>query len=253
MPVRLTRSGRTATLTLDRPPLNILDIPMLEELATQLEGLRQDPSLHILILEGAGTRAFSAGVAIEDHVPEKLQAMLETFHRALRTLRELPAISLAVVQGHCLGGGMELATCCDLLLASEDAGFGLPEVELGCFPPAAAALYPRRLGVGRSLDLLLTGRRLGGREAHELGLATWIAASEDLQERRRTLLANLNTRSAAVARLIKEAVRQGEQLPFDEALRANEDIYLEKLASTADMQEGLDAFEQRRPAEWKHR
>ncbi len=253
MAVRLTRSGGTATLTLDRPPLNILDIAMLQKLGALLEELRQDSSLHILVLEGAGTRAFSAGVAIEDHVPEKLESMLETFHGALRSLRELPAISLAVVQGHCLGGGMELATTCDLLLASQEASFGLPEVELGCFPPAAAALYPRRLGAGRTLELLLTGRRLNGHEARELGLATWTTASSDLKETQRTLLADLNSRSAAVARLIKEAVRQGEHHPFNEALRVTESIYLNKLTKTADMREGLDAFEQRRPAQWKHR
>lgn len=253
MAVRLTRRGRTATLTLDRPPLNILDIPTLEELADRMESLDSEPDLQLLVVEGAGARAFSAGVAIEDHVNEKIAAMLSTFHRAVRTLRELPAVTLAVVRGHCLGGGMELATACDLLLTSEQAQFGLPEVELGCFPPVAAALYPGRLGSSRTLELLLTGRRFDGREALRLGLATWAAPEETLEETREAIVADLCRRSGAVSLLIKRAVRIGEKSDFDDALEATEKIYLEELASTGDMREGLDAFRQRRSPRWKHR
>jgi len=251
--VLLERRDRIATLTLDRPPLNILDIPTLQELAQALGSLREEPDLHLVVLRGSGERAFSAGVAVEDHVPEKIEAMLETFHGALKQLRDLPALTLAVVRGHCLGGGLELATCCDLLVAAEDASFGLPEVELGCFPPVAAALYPRRLGTGRTLELLLTGRRFDGREALRLGLATWIAAADGLEERAQELITDLSSRSAAVARLIKRAVRAGDEQVFPAALASAEALYLQELAATEDMREGLDAFRERRSPVWKHR
>ncbi len=251
MPIRCMREGRRARLVLDRPPLNILDLSTIEELAASLDAL--DDSLHVVLLEGEGARAFCAGVAIEDHVPEKLESMLASFHGVVRKLRALPAITLAVVHGHCLGGGCELATSCDLLLTAEEADFGLPEVELGCFPPVAASLFPRRLGTSRTLELLLTGRRFDGRQALDLGLATWAVPHNELAQRREEILEDLTSRSAAVARWIKKAVRCGEAADFDTALAKAEEIYIDELATSQDMREGLAAFLEKRPPRWRHR
>lgn len=253
MAVGLERQGRLARLILDRPPLNILDLATIAELDARLAELGEDTSLQLVVVESAGERAFSAGVAVEDHVPEKLEEMLSSFHRAVRRLRELPAITLAVVRGPCLGGGCELATACDLVLAAEDATFGLPEVELGCFPPVAAALYPRRLGEARTLELLLTGRRFDGREARELGLVTWAVPAAELEEARGEQIRWLTRHSAAVSRWIKKAVRGAEGRSFDEALAQAEEIYLRDLAASEDMTEGLAAFLEKRPPRWRHR
>ncbi|HBL27500.1 MAG TPA: enoyl-CoA hydratase/isomerase family protein, partial [Acidobacteria bacterium] len=130
--VRVERSGRVARLTIDRPPLNVLDIPTLEQLAGAVASLdRADDDLQVVVLRGAGDRAFSAGVSVQDHTPDKVGPMLETFHRAIRRLRDLPAVTVAAVQGHCLGGGMELAMACDLVVAADNARFGQPEIKLG--------------------------------------------------------------------------------------------------------------------------
>jgi cyclohexa-1,5-dienecarbonyl-CoA hydratase len=250
MSLLVTRDGRAATVTLDRPPLNILDIPTLERLAAALAELERDPDLQVVVVRGAGDRAFSAGVSVQDHTPDKVGAMLATLHGAVKKLRTLPAVTVAAVHGHCLGGGMELALACDVVIATEDARFGQPEIELGCYPPVAAALYPSLIGPGRTLDLLLTGRTLSCQEAEAMGLVARRVAS--LDQGIAELTAAILSKSAAVTRLTKRAVQTGEQA-FFAALDANERLYLDELCPTADMAEGLAAFLEKRRPVWKHR
>lgn len=250
----LRRDGRTATVTIDRPPLNILDIPTMARLRGLVDQLATDPDgLNMLILRGAGERAFSAGVAVQDHTPDKVATMLETLHGAIRGLRDMDAITVAAVQGHCLGGGMELALACDLVVATEDARFGQPEIELGCYPPVAAALYPSLVGAGRTLDLLLTGRTLSCAEAEQMGLVARRVPTGQLGQAVADLSAQISARSAPVVRLTKRAVRAGRDHGFTEALAETERIYLEELCQVEDMEEGLRAFVEKRPPVWKNR
>ena len=252
--VQTQRQGRTATLVLDRPPLNILDLATIAELDRALAELAADPELTVLFLRGAGERAFSAGVAVEDHAPDRVAAMLSGLHGAIRRLRALPAVTVAAVHGHCLGGGMELALACDLVLASDDARFAQPEVDLGCYPPVGAALYPSLLGPGRTLDLLLTGRALGAAELEAMGLIARRVAAGRLDEAVAGFAAELAAKSAAVVRLIKKAVRAGSGgLPFSAALAENERLYIEELCQTADMREGIAAFLAKRRPVWQNR
>ncbi|HEY4593149.1 MAG TPA: enoyl-CoA hydratase/isomerase family protein, partial [Thermoanaerobaculia bacterium] len=121
--VHLHRDPRVATLTIDRPPLNILDIPTIDLLGERIAGLAADPEILVIVLRGHGDRAFSAGVAVQDHTPDRVGPMLESLHGTIRRLRDLDAITIAAVHGHCLGGGMELAMSCDLVIASDNARF----------------------------------------------------------------------------------------------------------------------------------
>lgn len=251
MTLLLDRDGRTATVTLNRPPLNILDIPTIARLGEVISELAGDESLQVVVIRGAGEKAFSAGVAVQDHTPDKVGPMLESLHGAIRQLRDLSAVTVAAVRGHCLGGGMELALACDLVVATEDARFGQPEIELGCYPPVAAALYPSLIGPGRTLDLLLTGRTLSCEEAERMGLVARRVA--DLDEGVAQLTAGITARSAAVVRLTKKAVRAGRDRGFSEALTESERLYLEELCPTADMEEGIAAFLEKRRPVWKHR
>ncbi|MFL6292936.1 MAG: enoyl-CoA hydratase/isomerase family protein, partial [Thermoanaerobaculia bacterium] len=239
MTLLLERDGRTATVTLNRPPLNILDIPTIARLGQAISELDRDEDLQLVVIRGAGERAFSAGVAVQDHTPELVGPMLESLHGAIRKLRDLSPVTVAAVQGHCLGGGMELALACDLVIATEDARFGQPEIELGCYPPVAAALYPSLIGPGRTLDLLLTGRTLTCEEAERMGLIARRVG--DLDEGLAKLTAEILAKSAAVTRLTKKAVRAGRDLGFSEALAESERLYLEELCPTADMAEGIAA------------
>jgi cyclohexa-1,5-dienecarbonyl-CoA hydratase len=246
------REGRTATITLNRPPLNILDIPTIERLDAALALLEEDSEVQVVVLRGAGDRAFSAGVSVQDHTPDKVGPMLATLHGAVKKLRMLPAVTVAAVQGHCLGGGMEVALACDLVLATDDARFGQPEIELGCYPPVAAALYPSLIGSGRTLELLLTGRILTCEQAEAMGLVARHVPAGELDDAIAKLVAEITSKSAAVTRLTKKAVRVGDGA-FFAALDANERLYLDELCPTADMAEGLAAFLEKRRPVWKHR
>ena len=251
--IRIERAGRAATLRLVRPPLNILDLALLDELEAACAELAAQPDLQLVAVRGEGGKAFSAGVSIADHTPEKIERMLLGFHGALRRLRDLDAFTVALVDGHCLGGGMELACVCDYVVATAGSRFGQPEIQLGCYPPAAAALYPRRLGHARTFDLLLTGRTLSCAEAEQHGVVTFRVADAEFEARLRALVADITGKSAAVTRLTKRAIRAGIELHFREAVAEAERLYLDQLTRTEDMEEGIRAFLEKRPPQWKHR
>lgn len=254
--IHVERSGpgnRVATIVLDAPPVNVLDLATIAALDRWLETLAGDRELQLVIVRGATERAFSAGVSVADHTPDKVATMLRTFHSAILRLRDLAAPTLAVVQGHCLGGGLELAAACDMLLAGEGARFGQPEIKLACFPPVAAALYPQRLRGGATYDLLLSGRTVGTAEAERMGLVTWRVPDAEIASRLAAIVDGLTAASAPVSRLTKRAIRLGETMPPEEALAAAEKLYLEELAALADMNEGIASFVEKRPPVWKHR
>lgn len=248
------RMGRAATLTFGQPPLNILDLDLLARLDAEIASLAGDRELQLLFVRGAGERAFSAGVSVQDHTADKIDRMLLSFHGALARLRDLDALTVSLVDGHCLGGGMELALICDLVLATERSRFGQPEIALGCYPPVAAALYPRRIGTGRTLELLLTGRTFDCGEALALGFVhERLADRPALEQRAEELAAAVQRQSAAVTRLTKRAVRAGETRAYEPALAEAERLYLRELTATADMAEGIQAFVEKRPPVWRHR
>jgi cyclohexa-1,5-dienecarbonyl-CoA hydratase len=251
--VLLDRDGRAATITLNRPPLNILDIPTISRLGEVIADLAADPDLALIVLRGAGDRAFSTGVAVQDHTPDRVGPMLDSLHGTIRRLRDLDAITIAAVQGHCLGGGMELALSCDLVIATENARFAQPEIELGCYPPVASALLPQRIGAGLALDLALTGRSLTCEEAERLGLVTRRVPAGGLDAGIETFRSEILAKSAPVTRLAKKAVRAGRDLPFAEALAEAERIYKEELLPLEDLEEGAAAFLGKRRPVWKHR
>ncbi len=251
--ILLDRDGSVVTVTLNRPPLNILDISTIAHLGLAIEEVALDPGLLVIVLRGAGDHAFSVGVAVQDHTPDKVVPMLESLHGTIRRLRALDAITVAAVQGHCLGGGTELALSCDLMIATEDARFAQPEIELGCYPPVASALLPSRIGAGLTLDLALTGRTLTCEEAERLGLVTRRVPSGTLDEAARGFAAQIATKSAPVVRLAKKAVRAGRDLPFLEALAETERIYKEELLPLEDLEEGAAAFLEKRRPVWRNR
>ncbi len=251
--LNVVRDGRVATLELVRPPLHILDLELLAALEGAFDELAADGELQLVFLRGQGERAFSAGVSVQDHTPDKIGRMLTSFHGGIRKLRSLEAMTVALVDGHCLGGGLELATACDLVIATERARFALPEIKLGCYPPVALADYPGRIGLGRTLELALTGRGFDAAEAARLGLVDELVAADGLDRRAAELAGAITAQSAAVTRLAVRAARAGVGRSFDAALAAAERTYLRDLAATEDMHEGLAAFAEKRPPRWRHR
>jgi cyclohexa-1,5-dienecarbonyl-CoA hydratase len=242
--VQVERDGPVAHIWLDRPPLNIIDIPLMGELQAAMDSLPGPPHLRFLVFAGRGERGFSGGVDVFDHTPERVAEMLGRFHGIFRKLWSSDWVSVAAVHGFCLGGGMELATFCDFVVATHTARFAQPEIKLGCFPPVAAAILPALVGPKRALDLILTGRTITAEEARSLGLVTEVVGEAELEPAVRNLLKKLLAHSPAVLPLTRRAVDFGKTL--DEMER----LYLDGLMKTEDAKEGIRAFIERRQPAW---
>lgn len=232
--VRTSVSGGVAHVVLDRPPLNVLDIPTSRALAAAFRRAGGDSRTRVIVLSGRG-KCFSAGVDIRDHTRARVRGMLAAFHRAVRALMALDKPVIASVHGHCLGGGMELALAADFVVARPGTRFALPEITLACFPPVAAALLPSRLGRQRAADLILLGEGFGVKEAQTMGLVS-TRSEADLLKR----LLSLSPDALACA---KAAMRRG-------SLAGAEAVYLKRLVHSRQMEEGVKAFLEKRTPQW---
>src|ERR671917_2591432 len=164
---------RVGRVTFARPPLNIFDIALMREMDRALTACLERHDMVAVVFDAAeGSRAFSAGVSVEEHQPETVYQMLESFHNVFRTMEQMGKPTLAVVEGAALGGGCELVAGCDVVISAAGAKFGQPEIKLGVFPPVAAVLLPRVMGERRARELLLTGELFDAEEAHSSGLVT---------------------------------------------------------------------------------
>lgn len=247
---RLHVAPPTARIILSKPPLNILDLSALEELHRALDEVETHAGISSLVLSAEGDRAFSAGVDVRDHLPDRLDEMIEVFHRLCRRFLGLDAVTVAAVRGAALGGAMELLSCCDFVVASKDSVFGQPEIDLACFPPLGCALYPALLGKGRASRIVLLGERFSAAEAEAVGLLYRAVPLEDVEAEVEELVKKLSEKSPAALRLAKRALRISTERAL-EALPEIETLYREELAATEDMLEGLQAFLQKRKPEWK--
>ena len=245
---------RVARITLSRPPLNILDIAMMREINLALSELISRRDVVAIVFDSApDTRAFSAGVAIEEHVEETIYQMLDSFHGIFRTLEQLAKPTIAVVDGGALGGGCELVAACDIVIASERARFGQPEIKLGVFPPVACALLPLVIGDKRARELILTGELIGTAQAARLGLVNHVVPSEQLQSKTNEILAKLRELSGVSLESTRRALDLSRGRSIDEALAEVENIYLHELMKTEDANEGIRAFMEKRKPDWRNR
>ena len=240
-----------ATLTLNRAPLNWLNIEMMEEINSYFEGLMKEKSLKLLVLQAAG-KAFCVGVEVDDHLGDLAPKMIATFHRMFRLMDALKAPSLAVVNGSALGGGCELALYCDMVVATEKSKFGQPEIQVGVFPPIAALVFPRIIGRKKAMELVLAGDTIGAQEALSLGLVNKVVPEASLGEEVNAFIGKFTKLSAIVLKLTKEATLAGLNDDMDQGLKAIEKIYLGQLMKTHDAMEGLKAFLEKRKPTWKN-
>jgi cyclohexa-1,5-dienecarbonyl-CoA hydratase len=237
-------------ITLQRPPLNVLDLPTIRDLHQAIRPRSRRRDLKVLVFRSGIPGTFSAGVDVRDHGKDRVSDMLEAFHALFRLLDGMPQATVASVDGRCLGGGCELAAFCDILLATPGSVFAQPEIDVGCFPPVAAALLPRIAGRA-ALEMVLTGRPLTAPEAARAGLVTRVV--DDLAGETEACVASLTGKSGAVLALARKAVRQGARGSFDKALARMERIYRKELLATADVEEGVAAFLEKRPPRWADR
>lgn len=249
--ILLDRKDHVAKITINTPPLNILNIETLRELNNAFKNVKKDDSVSVVILEGAGDRAFSAGVDIKDHMPEKVEELLEAFHEVFYSLFDLDRPTIAVVDGFALGGGCEVATACDMVVASERSVFGQPEINAGVLPPPATVLFPKLIGRRKAFELILTGDRIDAKEAERIGLVNTVVPAEKLDEIVNELVSKLREKSPIVLRLNRKAIYSGLDIDFRKALTKVTDLYLRQLMKTEDAVEGLKAFLEKRKPVWK--
>lgn len=244
--LQLATDGPCTRLVLARPPLNIIDIPMAREILAALETL--GPETRVLQFEAAADcRAFSAGVEIGDHLPERIEGMLGSFHAIFRHLAAASYLTLAVVRGMALGGGAELACFCDAVFAAEDAEFGFPEIQVGSFPPVATVILPAMVGLRRAQDWILTGRRIGAAEAAATGLINRAVPAAELEPAAAACRGRWLALSPRVLAVARRALH-GER--FGAALAETEGIYRRELPKLEDAREGVRAFLEKRPPVW---
>lgn len=241
-----------ARLRLQNSPLNVIDVSMMEELGRALAEVDARADVSVIVLRGEG-KAFSSGVDVAAHTPDKVEEMLAKFHAVIRALVATSKITIAQVHGLCLGGGAELAMVCDFVVTTEDAQWGFPEIKLGCYPPVACTALAALVGQKRAADLILTGRTISGREAAEIGLATRAVPRGELESTVEECIGQLLTLSPAALGIAKKASYAWDSMHFDKGLARAEKIYFEQLMKTEDTQEGIRAFMEKRQPKWTGR
>jgi len=241
-----------AKVTMNRPPLNVLNNAMMEEFNRQLESVVSSPDVAAVVI-GASGKAFSAGVDVADHAADKVADMIRHFHGIFRKLASTDALTIAAVQGAALGGGCELACFCDIVLASDRAKFGQPEVKVGVFPPVAASVFPSRVGPGKAVEMTSLGATIDADEAHRIGLVNHVYPAESFEAKVEEFLEGVRRLSRPVVRLAKRATMMEEREQLLSHLERAESLYLNELMELSDAHEGIAAFLDKRPPVWRHR
>ena len=251
IPVTVGVQDGVARISLDRPPLNVLDIDMLRQLNDALRQCDRG-SIRVVLLSSALPRAFSAGVDVADHAAGRLDAMLAEVRENARLLLNLGPVTLAAIHGSTLGGGAEMALLCDLVIAADDTIFGFPEIKLAAFPPVAAACLPER-GLGTRAMSLLLGESIDALAAHNLGLVNQVVPVNrlmDTADRRARDIADFST---VALRALTAATRRQRAAATLQRLDAAIAAYRTTVAPSKDAEEGIRAFMEKRAPIWSHR
>jgi cyclohexa-1,5-dienecarbonyl-CoA hydratase len=244
--ISLEFAGHVARLRLNALPQNVITFQMMDELRAAIEQVEQQPVASVII--SGSEKAFSSGVDVAAHTPDKVEEMLRLFHSVIRSLSTCRKITIAAVQGNCLGGGAELAMVCDLVFTSPHARWGFPEIKLGCFPPVACAGLAAVVGPKHAADLILTGRQIDGTEAAAIGLANEsLGTCEERAEEFARTFADLSPKALEIT---KKAFYCWDAFHFDKGLAKAEKVYMEELMKTEDAKEGINAFMQKRLPKW---
>jgi len=243
---------RVARITFARPPLNVFNIAMMREIGEAIDRCAHRDVVAIVFDAAEDTRAFTAGVAVEEHVPETVFQMLDSFHNIFRLLSQISKPAIAVVDGPALGGGCELVAGCDIVIASDRARFGQPEIKLGVFPPVAAILLPRIIGERKAREMILLGEMIDASEALRYGLVTYVVPNNELEQKTTSVLAKLRELSSASVTMTRAALGLGGG-DLDSALEKLENFYLNDLMRTEDAQEGIRAFMEKRKPVWRNK
>jgi cyclohexa-1,5-dienecarbonyl-CoA hydratase len=251
MPLNITIHEGVATVALEHPPLNILTRAVLGEYREAMAKLAAEPGLRALLLVATG-KHFSAGADVGEHLPPEYAELIPEFAETIEAIAAFPLPVVAAVRGRCLGGGFELVSAADVIVAGEGASFGQPEILLGVTAPAACVLLPRRGGYGDAAALLFTGDTVSAARAKEMGFVHAVVADDAVEAEAAALVKKMARHSAVALRETKRALRETAVMPRAEALRWTARAYVDDLMASHDALEGLKAFLEKRPAAWRH-
>ena len=251
--IKLNIEDRVARISLARPPLNVFNIAMMRELGAAVQETATQEIVAIVFEADKETRAFSAGVAVEEHAPETVYQMLDSFHSVFRALEQVAKPTIAVVDGVAVGGGCELIAACDIVIASDRARFGQPEIKLGVFPPIASIFLPLVIGEKRARELILTGDIIDATEAARLGLCSYVVPSNQLDQKLTEVVSKLRELSSSSLEYARRALDLARPRKLDQSLKELENLYLHELMKSYDATEGIKAFMEKRKPAWRNR
>jgi len=254
--ILVERAGRVAILTVNRPDkLNALNEQVRTDMLAALAAIESDDAVGVVVITGAGEKSFIAGADIGEFAGRKPfdQRHAMRSPRIFDVMAAFPKPVIAMINGFCLGGGCELAMSCDVRIASDRARFGQPELNLGLIPGGGGTQrLPRLVGLGHAMRMVLTGDMIGAAEARELGLVELVVPHDELRARTLELAGRMAAKSPLALRVAKEALRASERLPVEDGIVYERDLFC-LCFSSADKEEGVEAFLQKRPAHWQGR
>ena len=249
--IKLEKSAGVAAITFARPKHNVFNIDMMQEFCRVLEEVSRDDSLKCVVIYGEGA-SWCAGVDVGDHKPDMAPDMIATFNRSLTLIGNLEIPSIAAVHGACLGGGMEYAIACDVVIASKKAKFGQPEVKLGFLPPYAAIRLPLLVGPAKAIEVCTSGKIYSADEAQMMGFVSQSVEDDEFTETVVRFIHEIQASSPLILRLNKRAVNQHFGKAFPDALEGVSDLFLNTLMKTEDTLEGIASFYEKRRPDWKN-
>lgn len=250
--LKVTELDGVVQMSFNRPKHNVFNIEMMDEINSELKRITADNESKCLVFLGQGP-SWCAGVEVADHKPEMADQMIATFNRIFELIDQLEIPVIAAVHGTCLGGGMEVAIACDIVIASQKALFGQPEIKLGFLPPYAAIRLPQLVGPAKAIEICTTGKRYTAAEAQAMGFVNYSVGAEEFEDTVRKIVAEIQMNSPRIIRLNKRAVKQHLGLDFKQALQGVGELFLNKLMKTEDTLEGICSFEEKRKPVWKNR
>ncbi len=250
------KEGELGIITINRPEQrNALDLDTRKEMLQALQDIRKDGGLRVLIITGSGEKAFASGADIhllKEMKPTECFEFFEKFsHKLYDEIENLEIPVIAMIKGYCLGGGCELAAACDMRIASEDAKFGHPEVNLGLIPSGGATQrLPRLIGIGRAKELILTGQIIGAKEAERIGLVNRVVPVGELKKAVKEIASMIAEKGPISIKMAKKALNEGLKGNFDTAMHY--EVALQSVCfTTNDHSEGIEAFLEKRKPEFK--
>lgn len=249
--LRVEVAEERATILLDRPPENLLNIELMEEINRALLALRRNQRIEVLVLRGAD-RTFCGGLDLEEHVRQHVQRLIQVYSRIFEAIRMMNVVSVAAVEGGAWGGGFELALGCNLIVASESASFGLPEIGNGLFPPIACIVLPRVAPRRRAMEWILTGEEIAADELQRFGLVNRVFPADEFEEGLEQFVEKITSKSGPVLQLAKRAQYEAYYSTYEEALYKVQNLYLRDLVELDDAKEGVRAHREGREPQWQN-